>query len=142
VTQKHPHLIKVSGISVTELNKRLPDLTPKVIAEALIELARDQAKLVSKVGHDLKLNEPLYAVSWVAAFQSLQATLCERIIAGSYGSPHFAQVVRVLRAKGYLDELELSKLCLLPQKNTRSVVNRLVADGLVKLQEMPNKGGH
>jgi transcription initiation factor IIE alpha subunit len=98
--------------------------------------------LVSKVGFDNKQQEALYAINWTGSFHSLQASLCERIVEGSYGSPHFAQTLRVLRLKGFLDEMELTKLCLLPQKNIRSVLNRLVADGVIKLQEMPQKGGH
>lgn len=35
--------------------------------------------------------------------------------------------------------MEITKLCLLPQKNIRSILNRLTADGIVKLQEMPMK---
>jgi hypothetical protein len=35
--------------------------------------------------------------------------------------------------------MEITKLCLLPQKNIRSILNRLTADGVVKLQEMPIK---
>ena len=35
--------------------------------------------------------------------------------------------------------MEITKLCLLPQKNIRSILNRLSSDGIVKLQEMPMK---
>jgi hypothetical protein len=70
--------------------------------------------LVTKVGFDNKLQEGLYAINWIGSFQSLQAALCESIIEGSYGSLHFARVVRILRQKGYIDEMEISKLCLLP----------------------------
>lgn len=40
-----------------------------------------------------------------------------------------------------MDEMEVTKLCLLPQKNVRSVLNRLLADGVVKIQDVPQKSG-
>ena len=50
-----PHLIKVTGIGASELRKRyFPDISEIKIQDALTELTRDQASLVSKVGFDNK----------------------------------------------------------------------------------------
>ena len=49
--------------------------------------------------------------------------------------------MRVLRQKGYMEEKELVKLTLLPQKNILAIVNRFMADGIISTQEMPIKGG-
>ena len=107
--------MKQSGAGANELHKTyLRDVPEAKIQEALYELQRDQAQLLSKVGFDNRLQEGLYAINWTGSFQSLQAALCERIIEGSYGSAHFGRVMRVLRQKGYVDEMEISKLCLLP----------------------------
>ena len=40
-----------------------------------------------------------------------------------------------------MEEKEIVKLSLLPQKNVLAIVNRLLADGLIATQEMPIKGG-
>ena len=40
-----------------------------------------------------------------------------------------------------MEEKEIVKLSLLPQKNVLAIVNRLLADGLISTQEMPIKGG-
>ena len=40
-----------------------------------------------------------------------------------------------------MEEKEIVKLSLLPQKNVLAIVNRLMADGLLTTQEMPIKGG-
>jgi len=40
-----------------------------------------------------------------------------------------------------MEEKEIIKLSLLPQKNVLAIVNRFMADGLVTTQEMPIKGG-
>ena len=53
-------------------------------------------------------------MNWVGSYRSLIAALSERIIEGTYGSPHHVRVFRILRLKGYVDEMEISKLCLLP----------------------------
>jgi len=78
----------------------------------------------------------LYAINWSGAFKSVQLTLFEQIISTSLGA-HYSRVLRILRQKGFIEEKELTKMCLLPQKNIRSLVNKLVHDGLVTFQEMP-----
>lgn len=40
-----------------------------------------------------------------------------------------------------MEEKEIVKLSLLPQKNVLAIVNRFLADGLLQTQEMPIKGG-
>ena len=40
-----------------------------------------------------------------------------------------------------MEEKEIVKLSLLPQKNVLAIVNRFMADGLLTTQEMPIKGG-
>jgi len=66
--------------------------------------------------------------------------LLDKIVTDVYGA-HHCRVVRVLRQKGFIEEKEIVKLSLLPQKNVLSIVNRLLADGLLSTQEMPIKGG-
>ena len=74
----------------------------------------------------------LFAVDWRGAFRNVQISLVEEIINKARG-PHFAKVVRILRQKGYLEEKEVRRMALLPQKNILSILNRLVADKVVQL---------
>ena len=41
-----------------------------------------------------------------------------------------------------MEEKELVKLCLLPQQNVRSIVGRLLSDGLLLSQEVAVKGSN
>jgi len=45
--------------------------------------------------------------------------------------------MRVLRHKGFLQEKDLCKLCVLPSNRVSSILNRLVVDGWIEYQEMP-----
>ena len=45
-----------------------------------------------------------------------------------------------MRQKGFIEEKELVKLCLLPQRNIRAIVNRLITDGMIQTQELSMKG--
>ena len=48
--------------------------------------------------------------------------------------------MRVLRQKGFMEERELVKLCLLPQQNIRAIVGKLMSEGLIMSQEIAVKG--
>jgi hypothetical protein len=53
-------------------------------------------------------------------------------------------VVRILRQKGFLEEKELTKLSLLPQKNLRVILSLLITEGILQTQDLPQsvKGAH
>lgn len=56
--------------------------------------------------------------------------LLDNYVEGVYGV-HHTRVIRILRQKGFLEEKELTKLSLLPQKNLRVILSRLTVDGIV-----------
>jgi len=56
--------------------------------------------------------------------------LLDNYVDGIYGV-HHTRVVRILRQNGFLEEKELTKLSLLPQKNLRVILSRLRVDGIV-----------
>lgn len=55
--------------------------------------------------------------------------LVEKYIETTYG-PHHVRVYRILKAKGFMEEKDLTKLSLLPQKNLRSILAKLMSDGI------------
>ena len=64
----------------------------------------------------------------------MQTTLSDQMVSGAYGAgegAHFCRVIRILRQRGFMEEKELVKLSLLPQKNVLAIVNRFLADGLI-----------
>mmetsp|Transcript_15152 Transcript_15152/g.19176 ORF Transcript_15152/g.19176 Transcript_15152/m.19176 type:complete len:181 (-) Transcript_15152:55-597(-) len=114
------------------------------IEEALSRLATDESEAVARLSFDQQTHLGRYAVNWKAAFAKVQASLLDSIVAGAYGAgkgAHFCRVLRILRQRGFIEEKEIVKLSLLPQKNVLAIVNRLLADGLLLTQEMPIKGG-
>jgi len=54
-----------------------------------------------------------YAINWTEGFNSLQRVLVDEYIKKTYGEHHL-RVVRILRAKGFIEEKEMTKFSLLP----------------------------
>ncbi|KAF7115121.1 hypothetical protein CNMCM5793_001355 [Aspergillus hiratsukae] len=79
-------------------------------------------------------------VTWTVEFRHLARKLrhleVERMIEARYGDVAL-RVVRVLHAKGKLDEKRLQEISLLPFKDLRQVLASMQTGGFVDLQEVP-----
>ncbi|KAL2863475.1 putative DNA directed RNA polymerase III subunit Rpc82 [Aspergillus lucknowensis] len=96
-------------------------------------LAQPPFNLTSK-----RLNRGL--VTWTIEFRHLARKLrhleLERIVEARYGDVAL-RVIRVLQAKGKLDEKRLQEVSLLPFKDLRQVLASMQTGGFVDLQEVP-----
>ena len=63
------------------------------------------------------------------------------IIEETYDRYH-KRAYRILRASGFLDENEIGKRCFMPPTTVRSIINTLFQDGIIDIQEVPNKSGN
>lgn len=52
------------------------------------------------------------------------------------------RVYKILRTNGFLDENEIIKLCFMPPRDVRKIINTLFQEGIVDTQEVPNKAGN
>lgn len=84
----------------------------------------------------MEANQGKYAINWQTAFQSVQTMLLDKYVEKTYSSHHL-RVVRILRSQGYLEEKDLTKFTLLPQKNLRAILCQLICDGVICSQEVP-----
>ncbi|KAI9367266.1 DNA-directed RNA polymerase III subunit rpc3 [Aspergillus egyptiacus] len=79
-------------------------------------------------------------ITWTVEFRHLARKLrhleLERIIEARYGDVAL-RVIRVLQAKGKLDEKRLQEISLLPFKDLRQVLASMQTGGFVDLQEVP-----
>ncbi|PLB43115.1 DNA-directed RNA polymerase III subunit rpc3 [Aspergillus steynii IBT 23096] len=79
-------------------------------------------------------------ITWTVEFRHLARKLrhleLERMIEARYGDVAL-RVIRVLHAKGKLDEKRLQEISLLPFKDLRQVLASMQAGGFVDLQEVP-----
>ncbi|GKZ26739.1 RNA polymerase III subunit C82 [Aspergillus brasiliensis] len=79
-------------------------------------------------------------ITWTVEFRHLARKLrhleLERIIEARYGDVAL-RVIRVLHAKGKLDEKRLQEISLLPFKDLRQVLASMQSGGFVDLQEVP-----
>lgn len=60
----------------------------------------------------------------------------DEYICKTYGDHHL-RVIRILRQEGFIEEKELTKFSLLPQRNLRSILSRLMCEGFVSTQDIP-----
>ena len=123
---------KLHGCTASQLASK--GLTEAQASDALIALHADQCNFITKVG--IENQQGKYAINWQAAFLSLQSMLIERYVEQTYCA-HHVRVYRILKAKGFVEEKELTKLSLLPQKNIRVIISRMISDGLFQMQEVP-----
>ena len=65
-------------------------------------------------------------------------TLVENIVESTnhLGSYH-TRVMKILKTKGYLNEQDLSSMCLLPPRDTRAVANQLIKEGYISSITVP-----
>ncbi|RAH62566.1 DNA directed RNA polymerase III subunit Rpc82 [Aspergillus piperis CBS 112811] len=79
-------------------------------------------------------------ITWTVEFRHLARKLrhleLERMIEARYGDVAL-RVIRVLHAKGKLDEKRLQEISLLPFKDLRQVLASMQSGGFVDLQEVP-----
>ncbi|KAL3470387.1 RNA polymerase III subunit RPC82-domain-containing protein [Aspergillus californicus] len=79
-------------------------------------------------------------ITWTVEFRHLARKLrhleLERILEARYGDVAL-RVIRVLQAKGKLDEKRLQEISLLPFKDLRQVLASMQTGGFVDLQEVP-----
>ncbi|KAL5336343.1 RNA polymerase III subunit RPC82-domain-containing protein [Aspergillus crustosus] len=79
-------------------------------------------------------------ITWTVEFRHLARKLrhleLERIVEARYGDVAL-RILRVLQAKGKLDEKRLQELSLLPFKDLRQVLASMQTGGFVDLQEVP-----
>lgn len=84
--------------------------------------------------------DPQGIIKWRVGFRSLARKLrhleIERLIETRYGDVAL-RVVRVLHAKGKLDEKRLQEISLLPSKDLRQTLAGMQMGGFVDLQEVP-----
>ena len=106
--------VLLQGVKPAELKAFItnPSLSEAKIASACRLLAEDAANIVKET-KDGRSQQGLYAINWLAGYNSVKAALVDQIITNSYGRDH-SQVVRVLRQKGFVEEKELVKMCCLP----------------------------
>ena len=126
---------KLNGFTASEIlacNNSLG--TDAQVVEALESLHADKTGLITTSGMAAK--QAKYAIDWHSAFSSLQQMLIEKYVEDIYGK-HHVRVFRILRQKGFTEEKELTKLCLLPQKNLRVILTKFVNEGFIQIQEKP-----
>jgi transcription initiation factor IIE alpha subunit len=72
-----------------------------------------------------------FGINWAQGFKSVQRMLIDAYVEGTYGAHHL-RVIRIIRQKGFVEEKELTKFSLLPQRNLRVILSRLMCEGVIE----------
>lgn len=96
--------------------------------------------LLSQPPYNLTGSNNTEGIKWYIPFRGLARKLrhleLERMIESRYGDVAL-RVIRVLQAKGKLDEKRLQEISLLPMKDVRQTLATMQKGGFVDLQEVP-----
>lgn len=76
---------------------------------------------------------PTYSVDLGNLIHMIQFKTLEKIVEEKYGQYH-ARIFRVLENLGFQDEKQISDLCLIPLKEARTCIVKLMTDRYIEIQ--------
>jgi hypothetical protein len=79
-----------------------------------------------------------FRVDYALACQELQLRTVSSVVSERY-EPHASRLLRMLLERGLLDEKAIAERAMLEPKGARRLLFRMVADGLLTLQELPRR---
>lgn len=109
--------------------KDIQSASPGVTEEDIEPLISDSCKFLKKFGD-------LYSINWENLQTIVQNTLMESIAESTLG-PYHARIIRIFKMKGYLNEVDLTSMCLLPPRDARAALNALIKEGYVQHYQVP-----
>ncbi|OJZ82127.1 hypothetical protein ASPFODRAFT_36563 [Aspergillus luchuensis CBS 106.47] len=149
-----PHLDLAGSIGPMEIPQTINKRGKRPLEESVNGTDREGSEAPSRTyevdQHLSLLSQPPYnltskrllsgLITWTVEFRHLARKLrhleLERMIEARYGDVAL-RVIRVLHAKGKLDEKRLQEISLLPFKDLRQVLASMQSGGFVDLQEVP-----
>ncbi|BCR98978.1 putative DNA directed RNA polymerase III subunit Rpc82 [Aspergillus luchuensis] len=149
-----PHLDLAGSIGPMEIPQTINKRGKRPLEDSVNGTDREGSEAPSRTyevdQHLSLLSQPPYnltskrllsgLITWTVEFRHLARKLrhleLERMIEARYGDVAL-RVIRVLHAKGKLDEKRLQEISLLPFKDLRQVLASMQSGGFVDLQEVP-----
>ncbi|CDW83434.1 UNKNOWN [Stylonychia lemnae] len=110
----------------------------KEINSSLDRLFQNADQYLLKINFDHKKQMAVYTVNWRHIFENFKIQLLYQIVEETMSKYH-ARVLRILSMKGFLEEKDITQMCLLPLKDTRSLINQLINEGYIQFQELQVK---
>ena len=92
-------------------------------------LVSDSCKFLKKFGDN-------YSINWENLQTIVQNTLMESIAEQTLG-PYHTRIIRIFKMKGFLNEMDLTSMCLLPPRDARAALNALIKEGYVHHYQVP-----
>jgi len=139
---------RTSAISVDRLSRALPKNNEFVekddtvnqaeIVKYLIAMAKDVSEMVIKVGDS---DGGSYSVNIENVVHILKQKTIESIIQEKF-DPFACRIFRILLYKKQLEQKNISELAMLPLKEVRERLYKMLSQNYVQLQEVPKSNDH
>ncbi|XP_056366925.1 DNA-directed RNA polymerase III subunit RPC3 isoform X1 [Oenanthe melanoleuca] len=128
-------------LSSNEIFRSLPagyNIGKQVLDQYLALLADDPLEFVGKSGDS---GGGTYTVNLHKALVSLATATLESIVEESFGS-RCARIFRLLLRKKHLEQKQVEDFAMIPAKEAKDMLYRMLSENLVSLQEIPKTPDH
>ncbi|KAM8794461.1 DNA-directed RNA polymerase III subunit RPC3 [Eudromia elegans] len=128
-------------LSSNEIFRSLPagyNIVKQVLDQYLTLLADDPLEFVGKSGDS---GGGMYTVNLHKALASLATATLESIVEERFGS-RCARIFRLLLRKKHLEQKQVEDFAMIPAKEAKDMLYKMLSENLVSLQEIPKTPDH
>lgn len=128
-------------LSSNEIFRSLPagyNITKQVLDQYLTLLADDPLEFVGKSGDS---GGGMYTVNLHKALASLATATLESVVEERFGS-RCARIFRLLLRKKHLEQKQVEDFAMIPAKEAKEMLYRMLSESFVALQEIPKTPDH
>ncbi|XP_075252256.1 DNA-directed RNA polymerase III subunit RPC3-like isoform X1 [Convolutriloba macropyga] len=126
------------SVNMSAINQSLNRLDKAVVSNYMLILSndRDNTGFVRRVGD---AGGGQYVIDWYWALRQLTISIIQGVIRERFGGES-VRIFNVLMAKGFSEQSEVEKFCLLAGKDVKQQLYTMLGDGFLVLAEIPRVG--
>lgn len=128
-------------LSSNEIFRSLPtgyNISKQILDQYLSLLADDPLQFVGKLGES---GGGMFVINLHKALASLATATLESIVQERFGS-RCARIFRLLLRKKHLEQKQIEDLAMIPAKEAKEMMYRMLSSNIIALQEIPKTPDH
>eukprot|EP01116_Phalansterium_solitarium_P006619 TRINITY_DN18949_c0_g1_i1.p1 TRINITY_DN18949_c0_g1~~TRINITY_DN18949_c0_g1_i1.p1 ORF type:complete len:550 (+),score=174.35 TRINITY_DN18949_c0_g1_i1:485-2134(+) len=119
--------------------QRPPELSIEAIVKYLDTFSKANPRIVTKGAGEPRTCP--YEIDLASISRAMKQRLCESIITQKFGELG-ARIVRVLLAKKQLEQKKIADIAMIPQKEAREIMYKMITANYIRVQEVPKTAAH
>eukprot|EP00471_Norrisiella_sphaerica_P010162 CAMPEP_0184500028 /NCGR_PEP_ID=MMETSP0113_2-20130426/43388_1 /TAXON_ID=91329 /ORGANISM="Norrisiella sphaerica, Strain BC52" /LENGTH=440 /DNA_ID=CAMNT_0026888215 /DNA_START=169 /DNA_END=1491 /DNA_ORIENTATION=- len=128
--------LKLSFSEIREMVNQMYSLGI-LVTDNLNPIERDSSGAVANLEADMKMRDTwTYKVDIEAILRELQIQHAQSIIRSKYGLPG-SRIFRLLLIKKRLEEKQVAEMAILPKKEVRILLGKMMTEGYISVQDVP-----